>query len=404
MADDVARAQRALYHRLRSIAEDALFVETVARVYGRSVVPNARGGLWYVAPALRAHVAYFKSTDGHTNQCDFSLKRLNLHLVPVAEREDGVMLVDSTRRGKRIPDAFSKTVPIWCAVLNYACFGEAELFCPPGLVAPSEVSAIRARVPEWAARFKSVAASNVPKLRRPLRPLFVFADTLLPDKVTTVFDNYTPIILVTASKPTADGVDRERGFSYVQGAGDDHELWAPKGFDANVMWTLDLVALQAAGERECREMVDAAIANRPNDAEFHVRATPRIAILSTPPPPDRDTIVLDLRDLPPLGEGHWPLADSKNGARALGQSLPAICTYFEASKKQSVAIVATLELGVALALLLDCRYYSDDGSRCTTQLFVGKEKVRQRAVRIYAGAGHAPSRLTANVVGNFLRK
>jgi tRNA A64-2'-O-ribosylphosphate transferase len=33
---------------------------------------------------------------------------------------DSAVLVDSTRRGKRMPDALSKTVPIWCAVINLA--------------------------------------------------------------------------------------------------------------------------------------------------------------------------------------------------------------------------------------------------------------------------------------------
>lgn len=28
------------------------------------------------------------------------------------------LIVDSTRRGKRLPDALSKTIPIWCAVIN----------------------------------------------------------------------------------------------------------------------------------------------------------------------------------------------------------------------------------------------------------------------------------------------
>lgn len=30
------------------------------------------------------------------------------------------MIIDSTRRGKRIPDALSKTIPIWCCTINRA--------------------------------------------------------------------------------------------------------------------------------------------------------------------------------------------------------------------------------------------------------------------------------------------
>jgi len=30
------------------------------------------------------------------------------------------LIVDSTRKGKRVPDALSKTIPIWCATINNA--------------------------------------------------------------------------------------------------------------------------------------------------------------------------------------------------------------------------------------------------------------------------------------------
>ena len=69
------------------------------------------------------------------HQWDFSMKRANLHLIPLIQprhqqqpQDDeasvdqagsgatteltGCVLIDSTRRGKRYPDALSKTVPI----------------------------------------------------------------------------------------------------------------------------------------------------------------------------------------------------------------------------------------------------------------------------------------------------
>ena len=37
---------------------------------------------------------------------------------------------------------------------------------------------------------------------------------------------YSPIICVSASKQVGEGLERRlHGFSYVQGSGDDHELW-----------------------------------------------------------------------------------------------------------------------------------------------------------------------------------
>jgi tRNA A64-2'-O-ribosylphosphate transferase len=68
--------------------------------------------------------------------------------------------VDSTRAGKRIPDAFSKTVPIWCAVINRAIAGvspstipedwDIALYTPPQVVSAQEHAQIEARLDEWA--------------------------------------------------------------------------------------------------------------------------------------------------------------------------------------------------------------------------------------------------------------
>ena len=75
-----------------------------------------------------------------------------------------IILVDSTRSGKRIPDALSKTVPIWCAVINRAMlilhpeinktnpFNEWDtaLYTPPGTVSMQEHHQIEQRLDSWA--------------------------------------------------------------------------------------------------------------------------------------------------------------------------------------------------------------------------------------------------------------
>ena len=62
-----------LRNRLRSIARDAAFVRELASRIPLPVVANARAGCWY---APTAHVARFKSTDGHRGQWALSLRRL----------------------------------------------------------------------------------------------------------------------------------------------------------------------------------------------------------------------------------------------------------------------------------------------------------------------------------------
>lgn len=88
---DLKRSNLSITNRLRSIREDAAFVEGVAAASGgrRPLVANERCGSWYVRPGRKGASAYFKSTDGHTGQWRFSTRRLNLHLLPVIEEHDG---------------------------------------------------------------------------------------------------------------------------------------------------------------------------------------------------------------------------------------------------------------------------------------------------------------------------
>jgi tRNA A64-2'-O-ribosylphosphate transferase len=65
----------------------------------------------------------------------------------------------------------------------------------------------------------------LPELARPLRPLWITPASarfpyIAPDA------SFLPVICVSASRAVDDGTERRmEGFSYVQGSGDDHELW-----------------------------------------------------------------------------------------------------------------------------------------------------------------------------------
>lgn len=90
----------------------------------------------------------------------FSLRRLNLQLVDVVSQHGGCVIVDSTRRGKSMPDALSKTIPFWCCVINKIVFGaemkgsEAlNLFTPPAAVSESENTQMERRVDGFVKQF-----------------------------------------------------------------------------------------------------------------------------------------------------------------------------------------------------------------------------------------------------------
>ena len=143
----IKKKHNSIYNALRSIYEDSIFVSEIAGLWPQlPLVANLRCGLWYSSRFDSS--CYFKSTDGHANNCSFSTARLNLHVAQLAGnrkvyflpslllsffelgfefcvcfglgQRGGCLIVDSTRKGKRFPDSMSKTIPIWACVLNRA--------------------------------------------------------------------------------------------------------------------------------------------------------------------------------------------------------------------------------------------------------------------------------------------
>ncbi|BGP12529.1 hypothetical protein JCM10213_007627 [Rhodosporidiobolus nylandii] len=251
---------RDTYNRLHSISHDADFVhnEVAPAFPDFPVVANQRAGAWYVKPSDEKAHAYFKSTDGHAGEHHFNLRRANLVLLPLIKERQGILFVDSTRRGKRFPDALSKTIPLWCAVLNRARVlllppneenstvsaevweKEGKLYTSPQAVGRSEHSQIEAKVEGWAKDLVNSAydLASLRALTRPLRPFFVSpASTLTTPQPASSFTTCYPVVCCSASKlaDEADGMERSHGFTYVQGSGDDHEQWS-RGLTPAIFW------------------------------------------------------------------------------------------------------------------------------------------------------------------------
>ena len=88
---DIKHTRLSIRNRLASILQDAAYAQEVAEHYGLPLIANERCGSWYVPPEQRAGSVYFKSTDGHTGQWSFSLRRLNLHVLDVIDKHRGYM-------------------------------------------------------------------------------------------------------------------------------------------------------------------------------------------------------------------------------------------------------------------------------------------------------------------------
>jgi tRNA A64-2'-O-ribosylphosphate transferase len=150
------RSALSIHNRLTSIISDSEFVASVSEAYRLPLVANERCGSWYIPLERKVEGVYFKSTDGHMSQWGFSLRRLNLQLLDVVQNHGGAVVVDSTRRGKSMPDALSKTIPIWCCVINRAVFGaegQHAMYTPPQAVSSSEHAQIASRIDGFVSQF-----------------------------------------------------------------------------------------------------------------------------------------------------------------------------------------------------------------------------------------------------------
>lgn len=267
---DVKRQEHSPRNCVASIVYDArMFVARLPAVFpGWSIFGNKRCGAWYVPPDGSDDVlpkqCYFKSTDGHVNKWGFSFARLNLHVALDAARHGGCIVVDATRRGKMFPDALSKTVPIWCAVVNTAValyrmdtvdvddessegnFAQISLQLPPW-VPDGEAAQIEARIDAWAMQLVDAGIEEFATLAREMsKPLVCIwahpSHDRLPEVDDAMRERSTVVVLASASvygsrERRAMRLDNgeEVVFSYVAGAADDEETWG-QGLTPELMW------------------------------------------------------------------------------------------------------------------------------------------------------------------------
>ncbi|KAF3901768.1 hypothetical protein AA313_de0203362 [Arthrobotrys entomopaga] len=239
IANTIRKSDRlSISNRLHSINEDSNFVQSVAEELNLPLVANERCGSWYVPPEKKAGSCYFKSTDGHFGCWSFSLRRLNLNLLEIIGKHKGCIIVDSTRRGKSIPDALSKTVPIWCAVMNTLLFPSVsyKFEVPENAVSASERAQINRLLDGFVNQLQTLKLETKKLARflgRPMKPVWVTRDSDVGDIACLEFEEkFHPVFLLSASRYLQKELQpRDLGmgghnYVYIQGAGDDHEGWA----------------------------------------------------------------------------------------------------------------------------------------------------------------------------------
>jgi tRNA A64-2'-O-ribosylphosphate transferase len=248
--------RRSFKAHLLSIFDDSQYVIKVKELTNLPIIANLRNGLWYGHPSLFASTCYFKSTDGHVSQWKFSLSRINLHVAQIATSNNGCVIVDSTRKGKRFPDSLYSTIPIWIAVINSLVFPQltpAEAFEGPPWMPSSIRAQIFHAIPDLVASIPETSREIIVKelmckLLCPIRPIWVVpdedgtlewegncAENFLEKCYNSTYSKnkncasqfFVPIILLSCSKDV-NIRDQEDiySFEYIKGAGDDEENWS----------------------------------------------------------------------------------------------------------------------------------------------------------------------------------
>ncbi|KAF1939311.1 hypothetical protein EJ02DRAFT_408790 [Clathrospora elynae] len=400
------RSTLSTHNRLSSIISDSAFVTSVANAYDLPLVANERCGSWYIPPSHKTGSVYFKSTDGHMGEWGFSLRRLNLQLLDVVEKWGGAVVVDSTRRGKSMPDALSKTIPIWCCVINRAIFGgegkekhNSKLCTPPKAVGESEHAQIQGRIDGFVRQFLEICKPNIPhlrsKLQKPLRPIWVTHQSSVPDSPPS-FLNFHPIILCTASRRVHGAEASESG--YIQGAADDHEAWS-NGLTPTLFWeNKDL--LMSTSEEDAPSVISKLVKEEKGSKAIATLIAPTSELFISPnenvdlagfdvvisctPYPFPPSI---LKDAGVKHYLHLKCQTGKLGSRDLRTQLPRVLCFFSSLPIPSPGKILVccptgkdLSVGTALAIL--CLYTGDEGdidtSKPREQSGIVKAFVKQR--------------------------
>ena len=249
------------------------------------LVANQRCGAWYTG-SLSKNSCYFKSVDGHVGTWNFSLKRLNLEVFRLAQKAGGCWIVDASR-SKEMPDSFSRTIPIWAAVLNRiivrfrkeTAVKEVNDDWDQSLNTPTMISheerikilaLLDARVEELFTSGVILQPNELILLNKPLRPVWITEHTMSNDidiqRLSDLAANYCLIVCVSCGfqlcHPNETGID----FMYSWGAGDDDESWA-RGLTPSVFWKKRDAILKIAVNEQLEEYIDQIVVQTSKDEE-----------------------------------------------------------------------------------------------------------------------------------------
>jgi tRNA A64-2'-O-ribosylphosphate transferase len=330
-----------------------------------------------------------------------------------------------------MPDALSKTVPIWLTIFNRLLLPDMtqyhSLHVPMDVVSASEKQQIESRLEGFLAQVKALdldlAAFRAQLNGKPMvcvwqRPGDVDSlDRSDADKVNT-------IVLCTASNRTS--TERSNDAYYIQGAADDHETWS-LGLNAPAFWA-NSEQLLSCSEQDLPELVTSILAKAPGevavDRPVLIKPANFLWLASDAPAEvhaaDFDIIIsCTLKPNEVIARKFkkryicMTCTTGKVGSRQLRTELSKIldlpnlldATAGAPSTRILVTCQSGIDLAVGTALAVLCRFGTPTGSLSAHQAppRINKDMIKHRLSWIMISAPHVkPSRATLQSVNSFL--
>ena len=336
-----------------------------------------------------------------------------------------------------MPDALSKTIPIWCAVFNSFLFPNEshKLYTPRNVVSESEHAQITVLITQFLESLRSLGISQAvfrSQITKPLRPMWVTPESQITTE-SSIFSDFHPIICCTVSRRVSGAEISERG--YIQGAGDDTENWA-FGLTPSIYWKNQRRILSTP-ENDVQMLIEdlVDVARDTSMGEGHLRCVkptsrlylgPISAILPgamaascfiilLPTITKRDSWLVSSSKL------EVGLGPQKIGSRNLREALESITAFagyhlhreerdgsLEHRKSMVIACESGKDLSVGAALALLCFFFDEEGNLRKGDLQepkIDKDIVRRRLAWISTSMPDAnPSRATLQSVNSFLMR
>ncbi|KAF2860941.1 hypothetical protein K470DRAFT_257489 [Piedraia hortae CBS 480.64] len=311
-----------------------------------------------------------------------------------------------------MPDALSKTVPIWICVMNRLLFPHDEeasvLHTPSSVVSPSEHSQIEEQMSRFVQNAKSLAL-DIGGLKtklgtKPMMPLWVTPRWMEGPDISS---KYNAIILYAASSCVSEPLI---SLPYIQGAGDDSENWAC-GLDAATFWRHQEKLLTTAEDDLARVIHE--LISQSQETEFqepiaiNVAGNVHIATNAAAKAVSHQySLVISCGPDVPFQSHQLDLSSGKVGSRKLRTELAKLIPLLPILRKNTTKTLVTCEtgrdlsIGVCLAIL--CLAYSDDGTQRPNTV-LNKTAIKQRLSWISTSFPSAsPSRTTLQSVNAFI--